>query len=166
MTLAVLAAAGICIGLLGIVVPVLPGLLLTWASAAAYAVAVALSPDGSDPWGWSLLAAVTIAYAVGLVVQQLLPARALKARGVPWTTIAVGVVVGIAGFFVVPVVGALVGFVGGVFLVELTRLRSLAAAWPSTVHALRAVGISMLIELTTGLVILSLWAGAVALGAR
>ena len=38
---------------------------------------------------------------------------------------------GVVGFFVVPVVGLFLGFVLGVYLAELRRVGA-AAAWPST----------------------------------
>jgi hypothetical protein len=66
------------------------------------------------------------------------------------------------GFFVIPVVGLVVGFVAGIYLSELARLGS-AAAWPATKAALRAVGLAVLIELAAGLVATAVFvAGAVA----
>ena len=51
-----------------------------------------------------------------------------------------------AGFFVVPVVGLVLGFVAGVYAAERRRV-GVEAAWPSTLAALRAVGLCILIEL-------------------
>jgi hypothetical protein len=66
------------------------------------------------------------------------------------------------GFFAVPVVGALVGFPLGVYLAERARVGS-AGAWPSTREALRAVGVSILIELAAALLATAAWvAGVVA----
>ena len=45
---------------------------------------------------------------------------------------------GIIGFFVIPVVGIIVGFLLGVFLAEWIRVRSLREAWPTTVTAMKA----------------------------
>jgi hypothetical protein len=44
----------------------------------------------------------------------------------------------------------------GVYLAELGRVGR-AAAWPATMHALRAVGLSMLIELTASLLAAAAW---------
>jgi hypothetical protein len=69
---------------------------------------------------------------------------------------------GIVGFFVIPVVGLVIGFVLGVYLAEHRRVGP-AAAWPSTREALRAVGVSILIELAAGVVAALAWvAGVVA----
>jgi len=68
------------------------------------------------------------------------------------------------GFFVVPVVGLILGFVLGVYTAERVRLGSHATAWPSTMHALKAVGLSILIELAAGLLLAAAWLGAVTFG--
>ncbi len=62
----------------------------------------------------------------------------------------------IVGFFVVPVVGVLIGFVLGVYASEVQRVGT-QAAWPSTKAAVRAVGISMLLELTSTLLAAVVW---------
>ena len=49
----------------------------------------------------------------------------------------------------------------GVFLAESARLRGAGPAWPSTWKAIKAVGLSILIEVGTGLIILVSWVGAV-----
>jgi uncharacterized protein YqgC (DUF456 family) len=79
---------------------------------------------------------------------------------VPGWTIAAGAVLGVVGFFVIPVVGLFLGFVLGVYLAELSRLGSHETAWPSTREALRAVGWSIAIELATGLFAAAVWVGA------
>jgi hypothetical protein len=75
---------------------------------------------------------------------------------VPNRTLWVGGGVAILGFFVVPVVGLLLGFVLGALLAELARVGS-ERAWPSTKAALRAVGLSVLLELITGLLAAVTW---------
>jgi uncharacterized protein len=153
----VLVGIAIVVGLVGIVVPVLPGLLLIWGAIAVWAVAE------SSPAGWVLLVIATLLVALSQVVKYLVPGQRLRDAGVPTRSIVAGGLLGILGFFVVPVVGLFVGFVGGVYLAELARLRRHDAAWPSTVHALKAAGLSILIELLTGLLLALGWIGAVTL---
>jgi len=76
--------------------------------------------------------------------------------GVPASTQWIGVGLGVIGFFVVPVVGLFLGFVLGVYLAELRRLGS-REAWPSTLHSLRAVGLSIVIELLAALGATVVW---------
>ena len=62
----------------------------------------------------------------------------------------------IVGFFVVPVVGVFIGFVLGIYASEVQRVGA-RMAWPSTKAALRAVGVSTLIELTSTLLAAAVW---------
>ena len=150
-----LTGLAIAVGLVGIVVPVLPGSLLVVAAILVWAVLV------STATGWVVFAVATVLLAAGAVVKYAVPGRRLKADGVPSRTLLAGAVLGVVGFFVVPVVGLLIGFVLGVYLSELQRVgRDLA--WPTTRSALRAVGVSILIELAAGLLAALTWlAGAI-----
>ena len=151
-----LAGVVIAVGLVGIVVPVLPGTLLIGLAVLAWAVSV------SDALGWTLAAAALGVLVLGTVVKYAVPGRQLRTRGVPSSTLLAGGLLGLVGFFVVPVVGLVLGFVLGVYLSEARRLGS-ESAWPATKAALKAVGLSILIEVAAGLVASSLWlAGAVA----
>ena len=67
---------------------------------------------------------------------------------------------GIVGFFVVPVVGLPLGFVLGVFVAELVRLRERGPAWASTVEAMKGTGLAVLISFTAAVIATSLWATA------
>jgi hypothetical protein len=141
----------ILIGLLGIVVPVLPGLILIWAGVALWAF------DRSDAVGWWVLGLSTLIAVAGSLVKYWWPGRRLRDSGVPWTTLAAGGLLGLVGLFVVPVVGAILGFVLGVYLAQWYRLGDPAAAWPSTRAALSAVGWSVAIEGLTGMLITAGW---------
>jgi uncharacterized protein len=90
------------------------------------------------------------------VIKYLLPGRRLKSAGVPNTALFAGGVLGLVGFFVIPVVGLILGFVLGVYLVEHMRVGA-AQAWPSTKRALGAAGLAMLIEFTAALGIAVVW---------
>jgi uncharacterized protein YqgC (DUF456 family) len=155
-TVDVLVGLAVLVGLVGIVVPVLPGSILilgavlVWAAASATAV------------GWVVFALVTTLLVVGGIVKYAVPGRGLKTAGVPSRTLVAGGLLGIVGFFVIPVVGLVVGFVLGVYLAELQRV-GLDTAWPSTRAALKAAGLSLLIELAAGLLAAAAWlVGAVA----
>ena len=138
------------VGLAGIIVPVIPGLLLILGGLLLWAI------DINTSTGWLVFAVAVGFLAVGTVVKYVIPGRRLKAAGVPQSTMAVGGVVGIVGFFVVPVVGLFIGFVLGVYAAERRRLDRHAAG-PATRHALKAVGLSMLIELTASLLAIATW---------
>jgi len=146
----VLVALGILVGLVGILVPILPGTVLIVAAVLAWALYL-----GSGA-AWTTFAVVAVLLVAGTVVKYAVPGRRLKSSGIPASTTWFGVALGVVGFFVVPVVGLLIGFVLGVYLAEHRRVGA-AAAWPSTKQALRAVGVSILIELAAGVLAALVW---------
>ena len=152
----VVVALAIAVGVVGVVVPVLPGSLLVLVAILVWAVHL----GGGTAWAVFAVAAAVI--ALGSVVKYAVPGRRLKEVGVPGSTLVLGGVLGVVGFFVIPVVGLPVGFVLGVYLAELNRVGR-AAAWPATKHALKAVGLSMLIELTASLLAAAVWVTGVVL---
>jgi uncharacterized protein YqgC (DUF456 family) len=151
-----LVALAIAVGLVGILVPVLPGSALVLAAVLVWAWQV----GGATAWVvFAVAAAVLVA---GAVVKYVVPNRRLKDAGIPASTQWIGAGLGVVGFFVIPVVGLFIGFVLGVYLAEYHRLGG-KAAWPSTRHALKAVGVSILIELAAGLVATFVWVTGVVL---
>jgi uncharacterized protein YqgC (DUF456 family) len=138
-------------GLVGVVVPVLPALPLVWGGVLVWAL------GRQDAAGWATVAVATVIAVVGLVVKYLLPGRRLRASGVPTSSMLAGGVLGVVGFFVVPVVGLVLGFVLGVYLSELHRVGA-GPAWPATKAAVKAVGLSVLIELAAAVLAASVWA--------
>jgi uncharacterized protein YqgC (DUF456 family) len=149
--LEVLVAVAILGGLVGVLVPILPGLLLVLAAILVWTV------DEGSAAAWTVFAVATAILVVGSVVKYAVPGRRLKTSGIPSSTTWFGIALGIVGFFVIPVVGLFIGFVLGVYLAEHRRVGS-AAAWPSTKEALRAVGVSILIELAAGILAALTWA--------
>jgi uncharacterized protein YqgC (DUF456 family) len=145
----------VVVGLFGIVVPVLPGTLLV-----ALGIFVWASELGTAE-AWSTFGVAAVFLVVGAVVKYVVPGRRLKAA-VPFTTLLVGGLGAVAGFFVVPVVGALAGFPLGIYLAERVRVGA-DGAWPSTKAALHAIGISILIELVAALAATTVWLGGLAL---
>ena len=153
-TATTLAGLIMLIGLVGVVVPFLPGLALVWGGVLLWAVL------RHDNLGWATLAVATVLFAVGTIAKYLLPGRKLRDAGVPWSTLLLGGALGVVGFFVVPVIGAVLGFVLGIYLAERLRLGRSGSAWPSTRSTLAAVGWSIAIELLAGLLIAATWVAA------
>lgn len=150
----VLVAFAIALGIVGIVVPILPGTLLVAAALLVWAV----QTGGTTAWLFTLAGLSLL--VVGAVVKYALPARQLKRTGVPQGSLAVGALLGIVGFFVVPVIGIVLGFVLGIYLAEARRVGA-APARGTTWAAMRAVGLSLLIEFTAAVLAAFTWAIAV-----
>ena len=142
------------VGLVGVLVPVLPGLLLVWGAGTYWAWA-----DGGGG-RWAVAALLTLLLVVGTVAKYALPARSASGAGAPRRTLVLGALGAVVGFFVIPVAGLLVGGVGAVYLAEWQRLGEPTAAWRSTRAVLVGVGVGLLVELLTGVLMVSVWAAA------
>ena len=151
----VAVALAIATGIVGVVVPVLPGALLAWAAIAVWALVVGSST------AWAVLAFATLVVGGAQLVKLLVPGRRLRAAGVPRRSIVAGVLLAGIGFFLIPVVGFFIGFPLGVYLEERRRLGHHTSAWQSTREALRAMGLSIVIELTATVLAASAWLAAV-----
>jgi uncharacterized protein YqgC (DUF456 family) len=151
-TVNLIAGLAIALGIIGVVVPVVPGLLLSWLGVLFWAFL------GEESGGvkWVVLVVATVIAVLGAGIKYLVPGKRLKSAGVPNSALLAGGVLGLIGFFVVPVVGLILGFVLGIYLVERSRLGA-AQAWPSTKHALAAAGMALAIEFTTALAIAVVW---------
>jgi uncharacterized protein YqgC (DUF456 family) len=152
-----ISAALILVGLVGIVLPVLPGLAIVLAAVLLWAT------ETSTTLAWVVFAVSAVLFLAGMSLQYLVPGRRMKRAGVGTRTLVLAVVAGIVGFFVIPVVGGPLGFVLGIYLVEHSRSRDARTAWASTKTALRAVFLSIGIELVTGLTIATAFATGVIL---
>jgi uncharacterized protein YqgC (DUF456 family) len=151
----VLVALVIAVGLVGIVVPLIPGILLVFGAIAVWAVVE------NNVTAWVTLGVVGAVLAASTLIKYLWPMRRMRAADVGTSTLVAGAVLGIIGFFVIPVVGLVIGFVLGVYFAELARRHDQRVAWTSTVHALKGVALSVGVELAGALLATVAWVAGV-----
>jgi uncharacterized protein YqgC (DUF456 family) len=151
----VLVAVAIAVGLVGIVLPLLPGTLLVFGAIAVWAVVE------NNVTAWVTLAVVTVLLGVATLIKYLWPMRRMRAADVRTLSLVAGAVLGIIGFFVIPVLGLVIGFVLGVYLAELAKRRDQAVAWTSTKHAVKGVALSVGVELAGALLATVAWVAGV-----
>ncbi|MDQ0958298.1 MULTISPECIES: DUF456 domain-containing protein [unclassified Streptomyces] len=148
----------VLLGLCGVLVPGVPGSWLVWAAILWWAL------EDPQPVAWAVLVGATVALFVSQVVRWSLPPRRLRASG---ATPRMAVYAGLGaflGFFLIPVLGAIPGFMGGVYLSERLRLGRHGEARAALRRAMRSGGSSVLAELFTCLLIMGAWLGAVLWG--
>ncbi|MCU1701180.1 MAG: hypothetical protein JWR34_7243 [Mycobacterium sp.] len=152
----VLVALAIAVGLVGILLPLMPGTVLVFGAILVWALFERTTV------AWVTLGIVAALLAASLLVKYLWPMRRMKSADVGTLSLVAGAVLGIIGFFVVPVLGLVIGFVLGVYLAELAKRRDQRVAWTSTVHAIKGVALSVGVELAGGLLATVAWVVAVA----
>lgn len=139
------------LGLVGVVVPVVPGLLMVAGAGVVWAA------QRSSPGAWSVAGVMVVVAAGAMVAATVLPARRTSAAGAPTWIVAAGAAGVVVGFFAVPVVGALIGFPAGVFVAQLIRLRAVRPAVRSTREAMEGVALGILIQLAAGVAMIAMW---------
>ncbi|TXS57441.1 DUF456 domain-containing protein [Streptomyces sp. t39] len=147
-----LMAGGVMLlGLLGVLVPGVPGPWLVWAAVLWWAM------HELTGTAWALLVGATAVLLINQVVVWLLPPRRLRGVGITRRTAVWAGVGALAGFVLLPVVGAVPGFVGGIYLCERRRLGGHGQARASTRAVMRAAGTSVLVELFGCLLVVGAW---------
>ncbi|WP_317446095.1 DUF456 domain-containing protein [Streptomyces collinus] len=153
-----LVGALIALGLCGVLVPGVPGSWLVWAAVLWWAL--------KDPQlvAWAVLIGATAVLLLSLVVRWALPPRRLRTSGAtPRMAVYAGAGAAL-GFLLIPVVGALPGFMAGIYLHERLRLGGHGEAMAALRTTMGAGGSSVLAELFACLLIAGAWLGAVVWG--
>jgi uncharacterized protein YqgC (DUF456 family) len=148
----ILCGLAILVGVAGTVIPVLPGSILIGASLLAWAVW-----GGAGTTGWVVFAVAMVFVVAGMAASAVLTGRKLKEHAIPSRSIAAALVAGVAGMFLIPVVGLFVGFAAGLLVSELARTRNLGSAATSSWAALKATGVGMLAEFGLACLAASTW---------
>jgi uncharacterized protein YqgC (DUF456 family) len=154
-----LVAVAVAVGVAGTVVPLVPGLGLVVAATFVFGVLE----------GFGTVGAVTFTVIVGLGIAGtaagiVLPHRAAGRAGARRSSLLLGAVGAVIGFFLLPVVGLPIGGLAGVYAGERLRTGDGAAAWRTTRATLRGYGIGAAAQLAAGLAMAVAWATWVVLG--
>jgi uncharacterized protein len=140
------------LGLLGTLLPFVPGLPLIWAAALVYGLV-----DGFTGVDWSAMVVISLLMIGGIISKIVLPQRRASASGAPRSTLIVGAVVGFLGFFTVPVVGLPLGALLGVLLAERRRTNDWSKALHSTTEVAVGFGLGTLVEMGAGIAMIACW---------
>ncbi|MEV4948738.1 DUF456 domain-containing protein [Streptomyces sp. NPDC053755] len=153
-----LVAMVMLLGLFGVLAPGVPGPWLIWAAMLWWSL------HEKTGLAWILLVSSTALLLLTQVVVWQLPQRRLRGVGISQRMVAYAGIGALLGFVLVPVLGAIPGFVGGIYLSERLRLGGHGQAKAATRRVMRAAGTSVLVELFACLLIVGAWVGAVLWG--
>ncbi|WP_330460552.1 DUF456 domain-containing protein [Streptomyces sp. NBC_00820] len=148
----------IVLGLCGVLVPGVPGSWLVWAGVLWWAL------QDPRPVAWAVLVGATVVLLLSLLVRWALPPRRLRESGATPPLAGYAGAGAFLGFFLLPVVGALPGFMAGIYLHERRRLGRHGEAMAALRTVMRSGGSSVLAELFACQLIAGAWLGAVIWG--
>lgn len=147
-----LAVLVMIIGLFGVLIPVLPGLLLIWATALVYGFIV-----GFGALGIGVMVVLTVLVAVSIVTGITLPKKEAEASGASGLSQLAGLAGGVVGFFVIPVVGLIIGALAGVALAEFLAKGNWPEAWTATKGVAKGFGLSAAVDFGLGMLMIGAW---------
>ncbi|MFT3893528.1 MAG: DUF456 domain-containing protein [Anaerolineales bacterium] len=144
------------IGLVGLIVPVFPGLTVMWLATLVYAL-IQSSRGLMTGWHWLAFAIITVLMIGGNIVDNLIIASKMRDQYVPWSSILLAFAAGIIGsIFLTPLLGLLAAPLG-LFLAELYRLKERNAAIASTKAYMVGWGWAFGARFLIGLVMVGIW---------
>lgn len=144
------------VGLVGLIVPVFPGLTVMWLATLVYALLQAATGRMSG-WNWAAFVFITVLMIAGNIVDNIIIAKKMRDRFVPWSSILLAFAAGIVvSIFFTPLVG-LIAAPLGLFLAELHRLKNRAEALQSTKAYMIGWGWAFGARVAIGSVMLVTW---------
>jgi len=152
-TLTLLALLG---GLFGLLIPVFPGLTVMWIGTLVYAIVQGI--NGNMTWvDWLLFALITLLMIGGNIADNIIIAKHVRDKNVPWSSILWAFAAGIGvSLFFTPIAG-MVASPLGLFLAEWRRLKEKQAALANTKAWMTGWGWSLAARFGIGVVMFVFW---------
>lgn len=152
----VLTFAVLIFGLLGLLIPVFPGLVVMWIAILIYAIVQA--GLGNMTWvSWLLFILITLLMIGGNISDNIIIAKHVRDKDVPWSSIlwsfAAGIVVSL---FFTPIMGIIASPVA-LYLAEWRRLKDKALAMANTKAWMTGWGWSVAARMGIGAVMIVFW---------
>lgn len=144
------------VGLLGLIVPIFPGLTIMWLGTLLYAL-IQNSAGNMTGWDWFLFGLITLLMIIGNVADNLIIARKMRDKYIPWSSILFAFAASIiASIFFTPLIG-LVAAPVGLFLAESRRLKNRDAAIDSTKAYMIGWGWAFGVRFLIGILMIGFW---------
>jgi hypothetical protein len=140
------------VGLIGLVVPIFPGLLIMWLAALGYGLAVDF-----DTLGIVIFVLISLLALVGSLADNVFMGAGARKGGASWLSIFVALTAGIIGTIAFPPVGGLIAAPIAVLLLEYYRLRDWTLARQAVFGMAKGWGLSLAARLLIGLAMMALW---------
>ena len=152
ISIEVLTLTFMLFGLFGLIIPVVPGLVIIWVAAVGYGIA-----SGFGTLGWIMFAIISLLMATGSVIDNVLMGTQARQSGASWVSIAAALVFGLAGNFVLPVIGGLIAALLALFVAEWIRRKNWRESLKSVGGMAWGCGWAFVIRFIMGVVMIGLW---------
>ncbi|UCC63169.1 MAG: DUF456 domain-containing protein [Anaerolineae bacterium] len=146
------ALALMFIGLLGVLLPVVPGVALIWLVALVYAIAEGFK--NVDPITMIVLSVIAIP---GITADIWVSSLGAKAGGASLWSILTSLLGAVVGFFVFSLPGALIGALVGLVAVELLRAKDWRQALKASGGWVAGWLLSTVVQMVVGIVMIAIF---------
>jgi uncharacterized protein YqgC (DUF456 family) len=152
VSIQIITAVFMLIGLVGLVVPIFPGLVVIWLAALIYGLLT-----GFSTIAWVMFAIMTVLMIIGNVADNLMMGKKALDNGAAWSSIVIGYVAGfVVSIFLTPVAG-LAAAPLALFGAEYYRLKDRNKAIEVTKAMMIGFGWAFVIRFGIGMVMIILW---------
>jgi len=156
VVLETLTLFALIVGLLGLIVPIFPGLVIMWLGTLVYAILQSAAGNMTG-WKWVIFGIITVLMIAGSIADNLIIAQKMRDKYIPWSSILFAFAASlIASLFFTPLIG-LVAAPAGLFLAESRRLKDREAAVDSTKAYMIGWGWAFGARFLIGLVMIGFW---------
>ncbi len=150
--LLILVQIAIVIGIVGLLIPVFPGLLITWAAILVYGLVT-----GFSWWSAGLFAVISLVGVAASLADNILMAGGARTSGASWSSILLALGAGIIGTLLLPPFGGLVAAPLAVLLLEYYRRRDWDKSQAALTGMIKGYGVAFVLRVLGGLLMMILW---------
>lgn len=141
-------------GLIGLIVPIFPGLVIIWIAALVY---ILVTINTVTTWGWVLFAIITLLAVVGSLVDNVLMGAKALEHGASKRSIVLTLVIAIGVSLFLSPIGGLISAPISLYLLEKANGHSNEKAWAITRGLMTGWGWAFVARFGIGIIMIVLW---------
>ncbi len=151
--LKILAYVGLALGVVGVILPVIPGPILIWFSALLWAWA-----DGFQAVGWPTLIILGLLALLAEISDVALAAMGARKGGAGWLSMVVAGAAAVVGFLIFNLIGALIGAFLGLLAWETYRHRGeIRQAWHASKGFILGYLLAMVVKMAFAIAMVAIF---------
>lgn len=150
--LLILVQIAIIVGLVGLLIPVFPGLLIAWIAILVYGLVT-----GFSLWSGVLFAVISLVGIASAMADNVLMAGGARTSGASWSSILVALGAGVVGTLLLPPFGGIIAAPLAVLLLEYYRRRDWAQSQAALTGMVKGYGVAFILRVLGGLLMMILW---------
>ena len=140
------------VGLLGLIIPIFPGLVIIWIGSLAYGLIT-----GFEFPAWLMFSILTVIMIVGSLLDNFVMGKQAHKQGASWLSIVLAILFGIVGTFIIPIIGGFLGAILALFVAEWIHRKNWRDAINATTSLAIGCGWAVVLRFVLGVVMIALW---------